>query len=134
MANEADRFWNSIVKGLRRYMRLSPPSDKEAELELNAADEIPISEEKIESIVQSVTSGNIAAREAEPMGNWSDEADVEDVEKEMELVLNRNEGEADSDVDELIERLRREALEDKGSGNGARGKGQGKEEGADAKD
>ena len=51
---DADQLWNSTVKALRKKLGFAPPSPAEAQAAWDAAPEIPLSQERIDEIVNYV--------------------------------------------------------------------------------
>lgn len=108
MANKGDKFWSEMAGRLRRALHLDPLTMQEAEEEYRAAEDKPIPDETIYAIMQSVCSGEetpFPHRDRDLEGTH--ESNIED----QVLQLNRNQGEEDAEVDELIEKHRRKALE-----------------------
>jgi hypothetical protein len=111
MTSDADRFWEEVAKKLRRAKGFSIPTPEEAEAELDAAEEEPLTDEQINGMVEAAVSGELAAWTPTPDLSWMGETNDSTIEDEL-FALNRNRGEEDQDVDEILEEQRREALGD----------------------
>ena len=110
--SENTNKWSQVVVKLRRALGLAPPSLEEADAEMAAAEEAPMSDEKIQRITDTATGKDaIGAFDPEPDYDWTAEIATDEVADQM-LVLNREAGEEDPEVDERIEELRKEALRD----------------------
>jgi hypothetical protein len=76
------------------------------------AEEAPISDEQIQKMVDAATGTKaVSSFEPEPDYEWTSEFAGDEVADEM-LVLNRDAGEEDPEVDQRIEELRKDALRD----------------------
>lgn len=71
----------------------------------------PLSPDKIRSIVESVTSGELTSWAPVPELQWTEEINLEDVEKDA-LQLFRNKGEDNDETDQAEAELRDELLTD----------------------
>lgn len=115
MANHDDKVWRDIASHLRRDLRLRPLSMEEADKEYDAADAVPLSEGRLEEMVDAAMSGEHAIWDASPdAASWTSEFDATELESDVRQ-LNRNlnnEEEKDADVDDLLDQHRREALAD----------------------
>lgn len=111
MTSDADRFWQGVAKQLRRVKGFSIPTPEEAEAELDAVEEEPLTEEQIDAMVQAATSGEVDSYTPTPDLSWLGDFSDETADEEL-LVLNRNRGEdeGNEDIDALLEEQRREAL------------------------
>ena len=119
MNSDADRFWQGVAKRLRRAKGFSVPTPEEAEAELDAAEEDPLTEEQIDAMVQAANSGEIQSYTPMPDLSWLGAESDEYADEEL-LVLNRNRGEDDEEIDALLEEQRREALGDHEQAGGER--------------
>jgi len=111
MKPESEKFWRQIAKGLARRTGHAPMTPEEAQKEFESLPDEKLADEQIEDIIDRVTSGELI--------DWTPatpEFDCESINEDV-LQLNRNEGEADPETDELLDELRRKALED-GQGHG----------------
>lgn len=111
MSHETDKFWQKAAKHLARRSGLAPLTPEQAEKECDALPKMKLSDQEIESIIDQVTSGELAVYEVLPFEDDAPSFDSEAIEEDV-LQLNRNEGQADAETDELINELRRKALED----------------------
>ena len=111
MSHEADKFWQKAAKDLARRSGLAPLTPEQAEKECESLPKLKLSEEEIESIIDQVTSGELTEWTPTPMEGDAPSFDSEAIEEDV-LQLNRNEGQADAETDELLDELRRKALED----------------------
>lgn len=110
MTNEPNN-WSEIVAKLRRAMGLAPPSDEEADAAMLSAGEIPMSDEDIEAIARQAIGQKTTRPTLEPDYSWlGEQAEDETVDESM-LVMNRNKGEEDDEVQRRLKELRRKALE-----------------------
>jgi hypothetical protein len=103
--------WNDVAEKLRRAMGFCPPTPTEADQAMSGAGEIPMSKEDIEDIVADITGGAPTDCGFHADHAWAQDLDTSAVADDM-LVMNRNPGEQDDEVEKRIEELRREALED----------------------
>lgn len=104
--------WSQVAAKLRRALGLAPPTLGEAETEMAQAEEAPMSDVEISRIVNAATGPDAPASfDPEPDYDWAGEFSTQEVEDEM-LVLNRDAGEEDPEVDRRIDELRKEALRD----------------------
>lgn len=111
MNHEADNFWKKVAKGLARRSGYAPLTPEEAQKEFESLPEIKLSEAEINSIVDQVTSGELAVWTPTPLDDDTAGVDCKAIEEDV-LQLNRNEGQADTETDKLLDELRRKALED----------------------
>jgi hypothetical protein len=111
MANEADKFWRDVAGDLARASGVSPLSPEEAQKEFEGLPDVPLPDSEIESIVQQVTSGELAIWTPTPINEETLGPGSAAIEEDV-LQLNRNAGEGDAEADELLDELRRKALED----------------------
>lgn len=105
-----DRFWDEVARELQLSMHLEPPTLEEVEAELGMQ-ELPIGDAVIRRIVDAVGAGKKPGRRPLPPSQ-PPQLDAAEVEEDV-FALNRNAGEVDPEMDEKIEKLRREALERK---------------------
>lgn len=116
MSHETDKFWQKAAKHLARRSGLAPLSPEQAEKVCDALPKMKLSDQEIDSIIDQVTSGELAVYNVAPFEDDAPGFEAEAIEEDV-LQLNRNEGEADAVTDELLNELRRQALED-GQNNG----------------
>ena len=124
MPNQDDKFWRDIARKLRQDLRLRPLSKEESEKEYEAAEPVRLPDEKLDAIVGAAVSGEHAVWDDEPdQTSWASELDTSEVASDVRQ-LNRNlSDEEDAEVDELVEKHRREAFEedDEKDGNNSPG-------------
>jgi len=111
MSDEA-RQWSRVAGKLRRALGLAPPSWKEADAEMVEAEAFPMTDTEI----LQIAGGETAHQERDDYEldadyTWANEYANDDVAEDM-LVLNREGGEEDTDVDKRVEEHRKEALRD----------------------
>jgi len=111
MTSEADRFWQKVAKDLARRSGVAPLTPEEAQKEFDALPDEKLSDSEIDSVIEQVTSGELAVWTPEPTDVEMPGAESQAIEQDV-YQLNRNEGEADAETDELLDELRRKALED----------------------
>lgn len=111
MNHEADKFWQKAAKDLARQSGHAPLTPEEAQREFETLPDIKLSDDEIDSIVEQVTSGELTVWTPTPAEEDAINFDCEAIEEDV-LQLNRNEGEADDQTDQLLDELRRKALED----------------------
>ena len=111
MNHDADKFWQKAAKDLARRSGYAPLTPEEAQQEFDSLPDVKLSDDEIESIVDQVTSGELAVWTLTPTEDDATSYDSEAIEEDV-LQLNRNEGEADAETDELLDELRRKALDD----------------------
>jgi hypothetical protein len=112
MSNEADKFWDDYSKDLRRKKGYCPLTPEEAQTELDSLPDRPLTRdelEEIDEVVDSVTSGEARAWTPTPEFGAFEDVDTESIAEDV-LQLNKNAGEGDEQTDELLRKLRREAL------------------------
>ena len=111
MNPESDKFWQEIAKGLARRTGHAPLTPEEAQKEFESLSDKKLPDDQIEEIIDRVTSGEFTDWTPATPEFDLPEFDCESIADDV-LQLNRNEGDADSETDELLDQLRREALED----------------------
>ena len=111
MSHEADRFWEQAAKDLARRAGQAPLTPEEAQKACESLPDVKLSAAEINSIIDQVTSGELAVWTPEPLDDEAAAFATEAIEDDV-LQLNRNEGQADAETDELLNELRRKALED----------------------
>ena len=111
MNNEADKFLKKAAKDLARRSGYAPLTPEEAQQEFDALPDVKLSDDEIASFVDQVTSGELTVWTPEPLDDEAATFETEAIEDDV-MQLNRNEGQADAETDELINELRRKALED----------------------
>ena len=111
MANEADKFWQDVAKDLARRAGVAPLSPEEAQKEFEGLPDVALPESEVESIIEQATSGELAVWTPTPINGETLGLESQAIEEDV-LQLNRNAGEGDSETDEMLDELRRKALED----------------------
>lgn len=111
MSINPDKHADEALRKLRTLKGYSPLTPDEADAEFDAAPADSISQDEINSIVESIVSGEMASWEPVPDLGWTDEFDLDEVESDS-LVLHRNEGEGDDEANAAEDSLREELLED----------------------
>lgn len=111
MNSDADRFWEGVAKKLRRAEGFSIPTPEEAEAELEAVEEEPLTDEQIDAMLKAAVSEELAPYTPMPDLSWLGDTNDSLLKQEF-LVLNRNPREEDKEVDELLKQQRQEALGD----------------------
>ncbi|MCF6283575.1 MAG: hypothetical protein L3K26_00060 [Candidatus Hydrogenedentes bacterium] len=113
MEHDADKYWQQVSPGLRRYLNLAPPTRAEAEAEFEAAEAVPISEERMQSILNYATTGKREKRRKKmELPDWLKNIDLTQIGQDMVPALARNAGKTDVEVTRLLEELRKEHLAD----------------------
>ncbi len=113
MDHDANEFWALVSPGLRRHLDLTPPTYEEAEAEYQSAQAIPLTdEEKKLAFLCATTGRQKKGRAKRVLPNWLENVDLSRLTEEMVPALARNAGARDDEVEELLRRLREEALED----------------------
>lgn len=111
MTSDSDKYWKKAAGKLRRAKGLCPMTPEEAEAAFDAAPHIPIPPEDIQSIVQSVTSGEFASWEPTGVREWSEDGDLQGVNEDV-MQLFRNEGEPEESASAQESDLEEELLSD----------------------
>lgn len=110
MSSEVPK-WSDVAEKLRRAMGLCPPTPTEANHAISTAKELPMSQDEILDIVRAATQGEAQKASFHSDHSWTEEFDTKAVADDM-LVMNRNPGEDDEEVDKKVDELRREALDE----------------------
>ncbi len=113
MSSDADRLLKEDLERLRRQKGHCPLTPEEAEAELRAAPDNPLSDAEINSILDQVTSGELTECPLSPELDWAGTIDTAPVEDNV-FQLNRNEGASDPETDAMLDELRKKALEKHG--------------------
>ena len=111
MNSDAEKRAEEMLNKLRKLKGLAPMTPEEADTAYDAAPAEPIPRDKIRSIVESVTSGELASWEPVPELEWTDNINLDEVENDA-LQLYRNKGEDDEASDQAEAELRDELLSD----------------------
>ena len=111
MPDKPDKFWQDVAKDLAQQAGFSPLTPDEAQREFEALPDVALPESEIESVIEQVTSGELAVWTPTPVNPEATGPESQAIEEDV-LQLNRNAGEGDSETDDLLDELRRKALED----------------------
>lgn len=111
MKPESENFWRQVANGLARRTGHASMTPEEAQNEFESLPDETLPDDQIEEIIDRVTSGEFTDWTPATPEFDMPEFDGESIDEDV-LQLNRNEGEADTETDELLDELRREALED----------------------
>ncbi len=100
-----------LTRRVQQALRLAKLTPEQAQAEYDAAEPADISDADIERLIANVVDGDESAgSDSFEVTEWTLDVDTEEVESGF-LQLNRNQGNEDPEVDELIEKHRREALD-----------------------
>jgi hypothetical protein len=110
MSYDAEKHLDELLAKLRKLKGISPLTSKEADDAFNAAPEEPLSKSRMESIVNSVLSGELVSWEPVPELGWTNDMNFDEIE-ENAMQLYRNKGEDDR-TDSTEDELRHELLRD----------------------
>jgi len=108
--NDAENFWNRYSGKLRRFKGLCPLTPEEAEQALKKIPNRNASDEEINTIIEAIVRDEIPESEKQSQVDWSPECDY--AEMDSEAVLFRNEGEGNTNTDDLEDELLEELLDD----------------------
>lgn len=111
MTSDDDKFWNDVAGKLRKLKGLCPPTPEEAETAFAEAPDMPLSDEQVNLIVKSVTSGTQGSGEAVPDGEWCDDPSLDGIDEET-MQLFRNKGDQDAETEQIENALEQELLSD----------------------
>ena len=114
MTNKADKFWQEVEKDLARQAGFAPLTPEEAQKEFEELPDTKLPDSEIDSIIEQVTSGQLTDWTPTPIDEETLGLESETIEEDV-YQLNRNVGEADAETDDLLDELRRKALEDEPS-------------------
>jgi hypothetical protein len=107
MSLDADRFWKNVAGKLRKKKGFCPLTPEEAEAAFNEAPSVPLSDERINSIVKAATGGQDSTDE----GEWQEDDELQGAE-EKQLQLFRKPGEGDEAAKKAETELEDEMLDD----------------------
>ena len=116
MDNMHDGFWNSILPDVREAFGLRPLSIEESEQAYRDAQAVELSDDEIDGLMAKSMSDIPKEPGFSPSPDDAT-VDVPDATREEFLQLNREKGEEDPEVDDLIQRQRDEALGDDEDGD-----------------
>ena len=109
MTSDADKFWDEVADKLRRAEGFCIPTPEELKAELDALEAEPLTDDQVDEMVRAATSGELATWTPLPDLGWTGEGESSDISDEV-MQLNRNLGDEDPEIDELLDQQRREAL------------------------
>jgi hypothetical protein len=109
MTADADRFWKDVAGKLRKAEGFCVPAPSELEAELDSVEQEPLTDAQIDTMVQAAMSGELATWTPMPDLDWTEDGETRRVMEDV-MQLNRNLGHEDPEIDELLDRQRREAL------------------------
>lgn len=119
MSTESDPLRRDLGR-LRRLKGLCPLTPEEADAELAKTPDDPLSEEEIERLISSATAGALGVGEPFPEREWDPDDELAGIDEEV-LQLNRNAGDEDAEVDQLVDEHLRKALGEDGEEDHERG-------------
>jgi hypothetical protein len=105
MSSDDDKFWENVAGKLRKKKGFCPPTPEEAEAAFNAAPSVPLSEERINSIVDAATGKDELTED-----EWQEDEELEDAKGELQLY--RKPGEGDEAAKKAEQELEDEMLND----------------------
>ena len=111
MNDSSDKFWQEVSPHLRRHLGLHERSLEEAQKIYDAAEDIPLSKEKMERIMAALSKEETGERLPEKIGRWLERIDITQSSQTPMLALNRNTGDEDVSVTKRMEEHRKEVLE-----------------------
>ena len=111
MSFDADKFWENVAGKLRKKKGLCPLTPEDAEKAYNEAPEVPLSPELINSMVESITSGELTSWDLISDEEWNDDPAFAEVEEDA-LAVCRNQGEEDPETKQAEQDLEDELLND----------------------
>ena len=111
MKSDADEFWDAVAGILRKLKGLCPLTPEEADAAFDDAPEIAMTKDEIASIVDAVTSGELASWEPIPKDDWELDTTYQEV-NESVLEVFRHEGDADAEADAAEQELEDGMLND----------------------
>ncbi len=111
MSSDADKLWDDLAGKLRKKQGFCPLTPEEAAAAFRAAPDEPLSEDRIDSIVEWATSRDEGGWAPDEDGEWGGEAAHGEA-AQGQYQLFRNEGEKTPETDETEADLRRKMLSD----------------------
>jgi len=102
MNSEADRFWDEIAGKLGKKKGFCPLTPEEAEAAYNAAPDVPLSEDRIASIVRAATTGETEREDPEPAAEWEDDGQVAEMADQAHQLCRNKGDDSDTDQDEKV--------------------------------
>jgi hypothetical protein len=111
MSTNPEKRAEEALQKLRKLKCYCPLTPEEAEAEFDAGPAVPVSDERVKSLVESILSGEMTSWEPVPDLGWADDMDLSEVECDARQ-LYRNQGEADDESRAAEDALRKELLAD----------------------
>lgn len=109
MNSESDSLWHWLAKQTETPR---VPGPREAESLFDGAQEMSLDEEQVDAIARQVLAGRLDKRKrSKPAFEWSS-TEEHDLVAEGVLQLNRNKSDDDEHVEDVIDQLRKKALQD----------------------
>ena len=109
MTSDADRFWDEVADKLRKAKGFCVPAPKDLQIELDAIERDSLTDDEIDAMVQMAVSGELATWTPMPDLEWTEDGETNRIVDDV-MQLNRNLGDDDPEIDELLDQQRREAL------------------------
>ena len=109
MTSDADEFWDDVARKLRKKKGLCPLTDEEADAAFDDAPEIPPAADAIESIIESVRSGELTSWEPYPDVGWGDGDPANQIENQA-MAVYRKKGNNDPQAERTEQELEDELL------------------------
>lgn len=117
MPHEPNHEHTELARRLRRALRLEELTLEQAQAEYDAAVPVELLDTKIHALVEGAFAQHQQFNDLPfEIHEWTPETDTSEIESDV-YQLNRNEGEPEAEVEDLIEKHRREALGEDTSGD-----------------
>lgn len=116
MTYPENSFWSDMVGRMRRALGLAPSTPAEADRQMSEVQPAPMSKDELDALLHAAIAPAPPSIRPPDAPCWEPEEEVRHIEEDV-LQLNRSRGETTGGRDELIERLRREALADEPGGD-----------------
>lgn len=109
MSETPERIWEKVAPHLRRHLGLHRPSLEEAQAAFDAVEDEPLSAQLLRDIAD-FAKGKASFPKPPPKKRWLEGFVAALSGPQLVPVMNRNPGDEDVSVDELMDKLRKEAL------------------------
>ena len=111
MPDDTKKFWKTVAPMLRKKMQLEPIGEDDLKRLIEMANEHHLPKQKVEAFLQAAAENKDFRREStlETTYDWLDPTSTEAIENEV-MALNRNAGDTDAETDDLLNELRKKAL------------------------
>lgn len=109
MSDTPEKFWESVAPHLQRHLGLHERTLEEAQAAFDAAEDEPLSVEQLRSIA-AFAKGKGPLPQPERKPHWLQNLTSALSGTELIPAFNRNTGDDDVSVNELMDELRKEAL------------------------